>query len=185
MRRWIALVLLMIPAAALAQPNGVLLVAKPALRDPNFAQAVVLVTRSADGGTVGVILNRPSERRHAGHVVYAGGPVLQQVIVALYESDSEPQAAAFTVLPNVYLTMHPKNVDALVAQPATRMRLFAGFSGWAPRQLEAEIDVGGWYVMRATPALVFRTDTSGMWNELVEQAGGARTSLERRDILVP
>ena len=178
MGRAAAFVLAFLSGSALAQPNGVLLVAKPALRDPNFVQTVVLVTRTQDGGTVGVILNRPGERRIRSwpEPLYTGGPVMEQVVIALFASESVPQAAAFSVMPQVYLSMHPKNLEALLAQPAERMRLFAGFSGWAPRQLEAEIDAGSWYVMRATPAIVFRKDTSGMWNELVERARGARTS---------
>ena len=176
MRRALAFVLTLLAGCALAQPNGVLLVAKPALRDPNFVQSVVLVTRSPDGGAVGVILNRPGERRLGELPVSRGGPVMQQVIVALFAADSPPAEAAFNVLPRVYLSMHPKNLEAQLAQPGSQLRLFSGFSGWAPRQLEAEIDAGGWYVIRATPALVFRRDTSGMWNELVEIARGARTS---------
>jgi putative transcriptional regulator len=178
MRCWLALVLAVAAAEAPAQPNGLLLVAKPALRDPNFVQTVVLVTRTPDGGAVGVILNRPGERRLRNwpQPLYTGGPVMQQVVIALFAAQSPPREAAFSVLPQVYLSMHPKNLEALLAEPSPRMRLFSGFSGWAPRQLEAEIDGGGWYVMRATPALLFRQDTSGMWNELVELARGARTS---------
>ena len=175
MGRAAAFVLALFAGPALAQPNGILLVAKPALRDPNFVQTVVLVTRSPDGGAVGVILNRPGARRVGERPVYRGGPVMQEVMVALFASASPPQEAAFSVLPQVYLSMHPKNIDAELARPASRVRLFAGFSGWLPRQLEAEIDAGGWYVMRATSEIIFRKDTSSMWNELVEMARGART----------
>ena len=176
MGRALAFVLTLLAGSAFGQPNGVLLVAKPALRDPNFVQTVVLVTRSPDGGAVGVILNRPGERRIGEVPVYRGGPVMQEVMVALFASASPPPEAAFSVLPQVYLSMHPKNIDAELARPGARLRLFAGFAGWLPRQLEAEIDADGWYVMPATPALIFRQDTSGMWNELVEMARGRRVS---------
>jgi putative transcriptional regulator len=172
--------------AALAQPNGIVLVAKPGLPDPNFSETVVLVARTDDDATVGVILNRPSVRRlvdiapswpgaeNLTEPLYTGGPVMRQVVVALYASEEVPKAKAFRVLPQVYLSMHPANLEPLVAQPGTRMRLYAGFSGWAPRQLEAEMASGSWYVLRATEELVFRKDTTGMWNELVERARGAR-----------
>lgn len=178
MRRWLAFALAVLAGEVLAQPNSVLLVARPALRDPNFVQTVVLVTHTPEGGAIGVILNRPGERRLPNwpEPLYAGGPVMQQIVVALFASDSPPQEAAFSMLPQVYLSMHPKNLEALLAQPSPSTRLFSGFSGWAPRQLEAEIDGGSWYVMRATPALVFRKETSGMWDELVALARGARTS---------
>jgi len=108
----------------------------------------------------------------------ASGPVMRQVLVAVYTSEETPKAAAFRVLPNVYLSMHPANLEPLIAQPGARMRLYAGFSGWAPRQLEAEMQTGSWYVLRATEELIFRKDTTGMWSELVERARGARTVLD-------
>ena len=179
-------------AVAMAQPNGILLVAKPGLPDPNFSEAVVLVTWTEDGSTVGLILNRPSSRRlvdvaptwpgaaNFREPLYSGGPVMRQVVVALFDSPDEPKAKAFRVLPHVYLSMHPGNLELLIARPSERMRLYAGFSGWAPRQLEAEVDRGTWYSMRATEDLLFRKNTSGMWQELVEKARGSP-----RAILVP
>lgn len=174
------LLLLLLSAAAAAQPqeppNSLLLVAKPELTDPNFRESVVLVTQAADFSTVGVILNRPSQARHpaTGATLYRGGPVMQQVMVALFRSDTTPQAPAFHVLKGVYLTMHPRNLERL-GQDGQRYRLYNGFSGWAPRQLENEIQRGGWHVLPASEELLFRTDTTGMWQELHERARGERT----------
>lgn len=189
MRRWL-LLLAWFAAPVLAQPNGVLLVAKPGLPDPNFSETVVLVARTDDAATVGVILNRPSVRRLVdiaptwpgaddfNQQIYDGGPVMRQVLVAVYVAEEEPRGPAFRVLPKLYLTMHPANLEPLIAQPGARMRLYAGFSGWAPRQLEAEMQSGSWYVLRATEDVIFRKDTTGMWSELVERARGARTARE-------
>lgn len=186
MRRWL-LLLAWFAAPVLAQPNGILLIAKPGLPDPNFRETVVLVARTDDAATVGVILNRPSVRRlidiaptwpgaeDFNEPLYDGGPVMRQVLLAVYVSDEAPRGPAFRVLPNVYLTMHPANLEPLIVQPGARMRLYAGFSGWAPRQLEAEMQSDSWYVLRATEDLIFRKDTTGMWSELVERARGART----------
>jgi putative transcriptional regulator len=175
-----ALAFLFHAAAAQSQapgePNGVLLIAKPGLLDPNFRETVVLVTQAPDYSTVGVILNRPTAARHerAGQSIYGGGPVMPRTLVALFRSDEPPEAPAFHVLKRVYLSMHSGNLERLLAQPAARFRLFAGFSGWAPRQLEAEIRRDGWYVLAANEELVFRTDTAGMWRELLERARGER-----------
>ena len=161
-------------------PNGLLLVAKPGLPDPRFRNTVVLVTQTRDSQTVGVILNRPTQLKlrdlrpdaPAGYAepLYFGGPVMDRVVVALFHSDRPPQAAAFHVLRNVYLSMHPAVVDPLVAKPTPRLRLYAGFSGWAARQLEAELLGDGWFVVPATEDIVFRKDTRGLWEELSEQA---------------
>ncbi len=188
--KWLVLAFLVATRIAAAQPNAILLIAKPGLPDPNFSKAVVLVSWADDGSTVGVILNRPSEQRLVDVApdwpgaadfkpkIYSGGPVMRQVLVALFESENEPKARAFRVLPHVYLSMHPGNLEPLIARPPARMRLYAGFSGWAPRQLEAEVDRGTWYMVRATEDVIFRKDTAGMWQELVEKAQGSHTSRE-------
>jgi len=177
--RWLACVALLGAASAMAQPNGLLLVAKPDLADPNFRQAVVLVTQSEDGSTVGVILNRPSGR------AWQGGPVMRQVQVALFAAEEPPRAPAFRVLPNIYLSMHPANVVPLSRMNGrnARVRIFSGFAGWAPRQLADEMNSGAWYVLRATEELLFRKDTAGMWEELVEKARGVRARARQGAIL--
>jgi putative transcriptional regulator len=161
-------------------PNGLLLVAKPGVVDPNFSETVVLVTQTPDYGTVGVILNRPTPERHerTGASIYRGGPVMPRTLVALFRSDEPPEAPAFHVLKRVYLSMHPDNIERRLARPAGNFRLFAGFSGWAPRQLEAEIGRGGWYVLPANENLIFRKDPAGMWGELVERARSERARRE-------
>ena len=188
--RWALVVLLLAASSTFAQPNGILLIAKPGMPDPNFSETVVLVAWAEDYSTVGVILNRPSVQSLVDiapnwpgaadfkQQIYSGGPVMRQVLVALFESTDQPKARAFRVLPKVYMSMHPENLEPLLARPPERMRLYAGFSGWAPRQLESEVDRGTWYMVRATEDVIFRKDTTGMWRELVEKAQGSRTFLD-------
>lgn len=184
--RWLALALLLAATAAQAQQalpaNGLFLVAKPSLTDPNFVRTVVLVTQAEDASTVGVIINRPTRLRLAQFLseefatgnyrgpVFAGGPVMRQAIVAVFRSATVPAAAAFPVLKDLYLTMHSDNIASLLANPAARYRLYAGFSGWAPRQLESEFMRDGWHVLPADEATVFRESLDGLWEELLERA---------------
>lgn len=172
--------------AAVAQQNdpanGLFLIAKPGLIDPNFRQTVVLVTQTEDYSTVGVIINRPTDLKvevflregapatRYKDVVFAGGPVMREVLVALFRSPSTPEAPAFHVLKDLYLSMHPQNLQALLAREDGRYRLYAGFSGWAPRQLESEMMRDGWYVLPADVETVFRKDMTGVWQELVQRA---------------
>lgn len=151
-------------------PNGLLLVAKPELEDPNFGRSVVLVTQTPDFRTVGVILNRPMRGEHHGQPLWFGGPVMPRMVVAVFRAHEPPAAAAFHVLKNIYLSMHPDNVEALLAGEAASYRLFSGFAGWMPRQLEGEMGRDGWYVLPADEAIVFRKDTEGLWEELVARA---------------
>lgn len=177
-----------------APPNGLFLVAKPSLLDPNFRQTVVLVTQTADASTVGVIVNRPSKLKLAEFLpeepaavnykepLFIGGPVMRQALVAVFRADTPPEAAAFHVLKGVYLTMHPKNIEALLADPSRRYRLYAGFSGWAPRQLEGEIARDGWYLLPADAASVFRQDTADLWEELLKKATQQRPRTRSNEV---
>ena len=192
----------LLSSAAAAQQNlpanGIFLVARPELSDPNFEKTVVLVTQTEDGSTVGVIINRPStlslsqflsrefETGNYRDPIFLGGPVMRQAIVAVYRSSSPPPAAAFHVLKNLYLTMHADNLRRMLGNPAAKYRLYAGFSGWAPRQLQGEFTQDGWYVLPADEATVFRKVTDGMWEELVARAAarGPRT-LESGGTIIP
>ncbi len=168
------------------------------MQDPRFREAVILVTQTSDGHTVGVILNRPLKvslaeliqdpraREHTGPIGY-GGPVMERAVVALFRSEAPPAAPAFHVLRGIYLSMHPRAIEPLLATGGSGHRFFAGFSGWAPRQLQAEVRAEAWLIVPASEALVFRTDTQRMWTELVEKARGFRTRAMRdpHAILVP
>jgi len=173
-RRWLAAMFAAGSATCMAEPpNALLLVAKPGLVDPNFSRTVVLVTRAEDASTVGVILNRPTTVRHerTGETIYSGGPVMPRTIVALFRSEGVPPAPSFHVLQGIYLSMHPAIVERL--QPP--YRLYAGFAGWTPGQLESEIARDGWYLLPASEELLFRRDSAGMWEELLDRASAHRT----------
>jgi putative transcriptional regulator len=193
MLRWPALILILAAAAATAQPAGVadsvLLVAKPGLADPRFSETVVLVVRTPELQTVGVILNRPlplklpqllddeSLSKNYRGPVFFGGPVMERTLVALFRSAQAPEASAFHVLDDVYLSIHPANVEHLLRSTRTDYRIYAGFSGWAPQQLESEIERGDWQVLPASAELLFRADTAGLWEELLERTRGKRAAL--------
>ncbi|HEU4647064.1 MAG TPA: YqgE/AlgH family protein [Burkholderiales bacterium] len=179
MRRMLACLLALACAAAIAQQdapaNGVLLVAQRSLGDANFGRSVVLATQAPNGQTVGVILNRPTSDSHEGERLWFGGPVLNRMVVALFRAEAPPPASAFHVLKNVYLSMHPQNVDALLAGERKGFRLYSGFSAWSPGQLQAELERDSWHVLPADAALVFRDDMGGLWEELVARAEAPRS----------
>ena len=169
-------------------PNGVFLIAKPELADPNFSRTVVLVTQTEDFSTVGVIINRPTVLKLSEFVadprietakyadrLYLGGPVMRNALIAVFQSDTRPNAPAFHVLRKLYLTMHPDNVTMLLSAGDRRYRLYAGFSGWAPRQLESEFDREGWFVLPADEEILFRADTNGLWEEMVQRVRALKT----------
>ena len=152
---------------------------------------MVLVTQTEDFSTVGVIVNRPTtlhlpdfpalgeiETKKYADRIYLGGPVMRNALIAVFQSESRPAAPAFHVLRNLYITMHPDNMKVLLESTERRYRLYAGFSGWAPRQLESEFLREGWYVLPAEEDLVFRENTEGMWEELLQRAQALKTRLQ-------
>lgn len=186
----LALALLAMPQSIRAQdsrPNGVFLIAKPELVDPNFRRTVVLVTQTDDAQTIGVIINRPTRLKLADllpdepaaanyrDAVYFGGPVMRRVLISVFRSETPPPAPAFQARRGLYLSMHPDNIKPLLATRDAQFRLYAGFSGWSPRQLEAELGRDGWYVLPADAEIVFRKDTEGLWEELLRRALARKT----------
>ena len=163
--------------------NAVFLVAKRHMRDPRFRETVLLVTQPRQGGPFGVIVNRPlrhrlaevfpshARLRAAQGVLYLGGPVARDGILFLVRTASPP-ARAVHVLHNVYLTADVKWVEARLERggPVQGLRVFAGYAGWAPGQLQSELARGDWYVLPADAATIFEKDPSRIWPDLVERA---------------
>lgn len=173
-------------AAELA--NGIFLVAKREMRDPRFRETVVLVTQPPQGGPFGVIVNRPLSQllseafpkqaalKGRKDVVFRGGPVASGRLLFLVRT-SNPPARAVRVLKDVYFTADADRIDALLARPdPTRgLRVFAGYSGWAPGQLQNEMERGDWYVLPADAETIFETDVSRIWPNLVQRASSRPT----------
>jgi putative transcriptional regulator len=162
-------------------PNGVFLVATPALADPNFRRTVVLVTQAADGTTVGFIVNRPGTRSLAQILpdndmlkrftepLHLGGPVDIAGLFAIFRAKENPQGA-LRVLGDVSFAMDPAVVEAVLRAPPERVRFFNGYAGWAPGQLAMELERGGWYLLNADADTVFRKDMDKLWDEMVRRA---------------
>lgn len=168
--------------------RGKLLVASPALSDPNFARSVVLLTEHGDEGALGIVLNRPSQAV-AGELVpdlatvtgdepvYVGGPVQPNAVILLAEF-SDPSLAAWIVVADVGLASAESDLGDL--EPGVRRgRLYAGYSGWAPGQLEDEIDEDAWIVEPPLPAELFPDDPQSLWANVLARKGGQFALLAR------
>jgi putative transcriptional regulator len=171
-------------AAAGAQQvpeHGFFLVAKPSIVDPNFGRSVVLVTHAPDGGTVGVILNRPTKQSLADILpgnaqlarftepLHFGGPVERTALFAVFRSDASP-GESFPVIEDVHIALHPETVEQLLRKPPAALRFFVGYAGWAPGQLKGELGRGDWWVVNADAETVFRKDTATLWDDLARRA---------------
>ena len=156
--------------------KGSLLVATPALVDPNFRRTVILVAEHGEAGAMGVVLNRPSETAVAEAVpelvplagdeepVFVGGPVAVDSLLALAEVE-EPDDALELVVGAVAFVQDPE-------VPALRGRIFVGYAGWSPGQIEAELDEESWIVVPAEPDDVFSEDPDELWSSVLRRQGG-------------
>ena len=173
--------------AALA---GRLLVATPLLGDPNFRRTVILIVddEPADG-TMGVVLNRPTEVPvgqvlepwtelvTGPSVVFRGGPVSPNSALALAMARGDDEPLGWRSLDGSSVMSRVGLVDleapqALLADGVTSFRVFAGYAGWGPGQLRAEIDQGAWYVLPGEPADAFFTEPERLWPAVLRRQGG-------------
>ena len=187
--------MLLQPVCALAAEtplaNGVLLVAKPDLFDPNFSETVVLITQlQAGSGQIGVIINRPLGARLSEGVpdlgvvpepfdkLYVGGPVARDQILYLLRATTRPERSV-QVLEDVFLSGDAPLLKRIVSGEVkvAAFRAFAGMSGWALRQLRAEIEQGGWYVIPADAETIFAANVATMWQDLIRRITSRSTNL--------
>jgi putative transcriptional regulator len=159
--------------------RGSLLIAAPALLDPNFRRTVVLVAEHSDEGAMGVILNRPSGMTVADAApelepmvdgtapIFAGGPVQPTggVVLAEVAEVGDPVFGDVILVPDL-------NELADVVDSAGRIRVFAGYAGWGPEQLEGELEREDWIVEPARAQDVFHADPEALWADVLQRKGG-------------
>lgn len=163
-----------------APAASMFLVAARDLTDPNFSKAVVLLLRYDESGAMGVIVNRPTRAllreaipsleatTRVRNRVYLGGPVQVGTLRFLTRSDRSLEEADY-VLGDIQISASRRLLDRLIAESPddSGLRVYVGYSGWAPGQLEGEIARGGWHVVPATADQVFSADPEALWSELV------------------
>jgi putative transcriptional regulator len=169
---------------------GRLLVATPVLGDPNFRRAVVLIVEHEDTeGTLGVVLNRPTkipvgqvleqwtELATDPSVLFRGGPVAQNSALALAMVPGKEEPLGWRALDGApaLARLGLLDLDApprLLAPAITSLRVYAGYAGWSPGQLEAEIDEGAWFVLPAEPGDVFAAEPEQLWRTVLRRQEG-------------
>ena len=169
-------------APALGQEeDAMFLVAHPAFRDLDYRQTVLIAAPAPNGGHVGVILNRPT-RRSLGSLfpehepskkvvdpVFYGGPFSRGALVALVRTDSAPGTGSVALMKNLYMAFRANTIDSIIEAMPNDARYYVGYVGWRPGELKAEIDRGLWSVLNPDPDIIFRKDTDGLWEEMLQQ----------------
>jgi putative transcriptional regulator len=172
---------------------GMLLVATPALLDPNFADTVVLLLDVDDDGALGVVLNRPSGIRVADvledwgdavdepDVLFQGGPVSTQAALALARVRSEDDTPiGFRTVEGPLGLVDLDTPVELLEGTLAGLRIFAGYAGWGAQQLIGEIEEGSWYVVPGETPDVFRLDPTDLWRDVLRRQPGELAWLSTR-----
>ena len=163
--------------------TGRLLVAMPVLDDPAFNRSVVLLIDHDEDGALGVVLNRASEVPvteatdalidliPAPGVLFGGGPVEPDALVAIGRANDDAVRTDTTFVEGLRLV--DLDQDPVIAGvELTQVRLFAGYAGWAPGQLEHEVWHGAWAVVDSEPSDVFTDRPETLWRDVLARQPG-------------
>lgn len=169
-----------------APTTGRLLVATPPLEDPNFDRTVVFVLEHSPEGVLGLVINRPSDEQLGDPLdgwialqsgppqVFEGGPVEPDALIALahttelLDSPGEHLAPLTGTIASADLASDP----SLVAGSIDQLRVFRGYAGWGPGQLEGEIEAGAWLVVDTEPTDLFTGQPQELWRDVLRRQPG-------------
>lgn len=161
---------------------GRLLVASPLLGDPHFRRTVVYLLEHDGGGTVGVVLNRPSHTPvgqvlpdwhdvvSGPAVVFGGGPVQPDgaLCLGLLDDTLREGMGAKDIVDGVATV--DLDGDVTVITPIARhLRVFAGHAGWSSGQVEDELSQGAWWVLPGSPDDLFSEGPRTMWRDVLRR----------------
>lgn len=161
---------------------GKLFVATRQLEGPIFQQSVILLINYDQTGTMGLIINRPSEMllsklfpkikglEKRKDTAFFGGPVQMDQMFLLISAKKQP-SNSFKVLDGVYASIEIGTFKRLAVRPDAKFRLYVGYAGWAPGQLESELAKGSWYVRETDAGTVFGKSPENLWPALIKKSG--------------
>jgi len=170
--------------------RGKLLIAGPALLDPNFWRTVVLVVEHNDDGALGLVLNRPSETTvhdavpqleelvEGDELLHIGGPVQPSSVIVLARLE-DPSDAALISFDDIGVIGTPGEGDDDQVTGVRQGRAFVGHSGWGPGQLEAELERGDWITEPARLEDAFSEEPGELWRTVLTRMGGSYALVAR------
>jgi putative transcriptional regulator len=171
--------------------KGKLLLATPPLVDPNFDRTVVLVLEHGDGGSLGLVLNRPTDEEiedmlpswrpfvSGQPVLFDGGPVEEEAVIGLAWVRDLPDAGFAGLdegLGTVDLSEDPVHFTGQLED----LRLFRGYAGWSPGQLEDELAANAWIVVDADRRDAFTPAPDTLWRDVLRRQGGSLALMAER-----
>ncbi len=171
--------------------KGVFLVASEALRGPYFRNSVVLLAQYSNTGAVGVIINRPTNISLSdvlpdvkgldkkGDTLFVGGPVSRYLPFLLLQSSKQNNKYIHNIFNDVYFSLNLETIKETIEnkKKKEKMRIYAGYAGWAPGQLEAEVSRGSWIILKADQYTIFDKKPETLWEDLIR--GGSQLYIKK------
>ncbi len=157
----------------MASLAGSFLIARPVLKDPNFHQTVILLLQHGEEGAFGLVVNRAADVDNLPFPVFQGGPCSSEGFMMLHGHEDWVEKSALPidnqVAPGLFLGDAEcfSRVSQQSEQEGLRYRIFAGYSGWGPDQLEGEMVGGAWAIVPASADVLFETPPEELWQKLV------------------
>ena len=169
--------------------TGHFLIAETDLQDPNFSRTVVLIIQHSEEGAFGLVINRESEVAVGGVIeeasetaiamlpIFVGGPVQQNYVFVLHGGvpDRYQSESCDEVSPGVFFEPSFHHLLNFVRsedyEEMSRVRIFAGYSGWGPGQLESELEADAWFIHPAQGDVVFGKDVEDGWKAALSKKG--------------
>ena len=160
--------------------KGKLLIASHYLKDPYFSQTVILLLDYGAYGAMGLVLNRPTkeylstvfneieELKQRKEKLFWGGPVGEDLILMLIRTSSKTKNN-YHVFANTYVSSNLALLQAIAGNPRANdsFRIYTGFVGWAPGQLDSEVSTGSWQILCGDSTIVFDKTASEIWPDLI------------------
>ena len=165
----------------LKSKKGHFLVANSTLQDPNFTATVVLLIEHDDSGAFGLIVNRVSEIHLSAAIenlsmkaqsvpLFEGGPVRTDALFILH-SEKQLAKPGDRVVDGVFMSSEKAQLEKLL-ETESNFHVYHGYSGWAPGQLEAEIEAKSWVIVPAKAEIIFHENPENAWREALAHQGG-------------
>jgi putative transcriptional regulator len=163
--------------------QGKIVIMKRDAPDPLFTHSVIVLARYGKTGALGLMLHKRSDltirlltgikgAEKRNDPLFVGGPVELQTVLALLRSDSGPPGATL-VAGKLYLVASKQGIETALSQRRTTsdLRIYIGYVGWGPGQLEREMGLGGWYIFNYDESLMFDEHPETLWERLIATTG--------------
>ncbi|HWA06639.1 MAG TPA: YqgE/AlgH family protein [Ignavibacteria bacterium] len=162
--------------------KGRILISEPFLNDPNFKRTIILLTEHSGEGSIGFVLNKPTDYRihevieefpEFDSVVYYGGPVQLNTLQFIYKGDNVIDGS-IEIMPGLYWGGSFDILKTLIVSGAVYpgdFRFFLGYSGWTDGQIDDELAINSWIVADTSIENIFSDEPDKLWREILKSMG--------------